>query len=619
MWDYYEKEWGRVAERVLGSPYVGKENRDRTLRALTRQMFGDDAKAIVTLQSASPKLFHTLALRMLDDPGKFRKATSIGAGSIFPTKLQPGRIIMGAGDEALGTMKVFNMGTEAHGITNAYGFQKIELFDTIVVGKGLGKITHKASGEWRFKLNKRYIDDAKAAGPVLVEIGEKSFLAVGKTADEQAKVLAGLKGIYNSQTPGTKALIDSWYEWSDIMYLDQMDIVIPRLFEAAGYTRPITSMLWDADKGLLSSLSRTFRASNDVSVFGKSAMVDEKLKVLRDRVDDFIGEKKIGAKAGGELKKFLTPKDVENSEGFVNYLDNYVTRITGDRAKTHRDLAGILSDERMKAFYTKNRALEAPENLSTNLGDIVSRRANAQARELMFYPTVSRIAEAAKVYPDNYREWVGHWVFRMLGQPSPVDAKLAGWLEGTYGRLEKVLGGTGVIDANRVMNMAYSINNLIYMGGLGFKPFSALRNFSQISLVPTDLGGMKDIRWLVKGISNAADPGTRAYIRSIGAIQEFAPELHMSAKALQFGRQLKVGSKSLVLPTATGLRDTAMWMFKMSDRWNRYVAGGSAAAKWDHYIGKMVLPGTGGRVNPKFMRKMNFKVGGGILQSILRI
>ena len=67
MWDYYEKEWGRVAEKVLGSPYVSKENRDRTLKALTRQMFGDDAKAIVTLQSASPKLFHTLATMALNN------------------------------------------------------------------------------------------------------------------------------------------------------------------------------------------------------------------------------------------------------------------------------------------------------------------------------------------------------------------------------------------------------------------------------------------------------------------------------------------------------------------------------------------------------------------------
>ena len=69
------------------------------------------------------------------------------------------------------------------------------------------------------------------------------------------------------------------------------------------------------------------------------------------------------------------------------------------------------------------------------------------------------------------------------------------------------------------MKLAYSINDAIYLGGIGFKPFSAMRNYFQPLLtVPADLGGLRGIEWLAKGYKRATSKQFRNYMKEIGAI-----------------------------------------------------------------------------------------------------
>jgi hypothetical protein len=59
------------------------------------------------------------------------------------------------------------------------------------------------------------------------------------------------------------------------------------------------------------------------------------------------------------------------------------------------------------------------------------------------------------------------------------------------------------------------------------------------------------------------------------------------------------------MPSSQSFRDAAMWMFKNTDVFNRYVTGGAALEKWDHWARKLMTPG--GKWNPNlFMRKMRF-------------
>jgi hypothetical protein len=117
-----------------------------------------------------------------------------------------------------------------------------------------------------------------------------------------------------------------------------------------------------------------------------------------------------------------------------------------------------------------------------------------------------------------------------------------------------------------------------------------MRNlFQPLITVPADLGGMKSYADLFHGIRRAGgDKATREYLQRIGIITEYAPEITVSPKALPFGKAFKFRGSFKTLPQSNSIRDTAMWMFRGSDRWNRYVTGGAAMNKWEKAFGKFV-------------------------------
>ena len=608
IWDHYRNQFTKEVNKIMGAPYMTKENRERTFKVLTENLIGESMSRAVTLESASPKLFANLALRMIDDPGKFVKMSSLGKGSLFPVKMRPVRVVFGAADEFFGTWKnVYQRGKNAFMNANAYGFEQVEKFSAILATKGLGALKKKASGDFRFKLGKGLKDDYFAAGEKIVEIGELSQAAAPEML---------LKKIYADQTPGVKKFIDAWYEWSDSLYLDQVKMVLPRLFKEAGANKSMMVALEremvKPQLGIISQLEKAFAPNQDLFTYGKAAIVREQFKRVEKLIDQGVAAKWITSDQGAALRATALMKGAGGGKktGFVDYLDNYVTRISQSHSFKNSAVAETLTKGNLRAFYTKPRTEPLGHDLTTNIGKLVESRARAQGKEIMFYPEIKKISDFAGKLPQDYQEYTAHWIFRMLGQPSPADIKLAKWMTGSYGRLERALfgPGKGVWDEHRVMNLSHNVNNLIYMGGLGFKPFSAMRNFFQpLLLVPTDLGGAKDFRWYLKGLAKATDPETRSYIRNeLKAIQEYAPELHLRAQAVPVGKRLVVGGKTLDLPDTQQIRDVSMWMFKMSDRFNRYVTGGASISKWDHWASTFINPKTG-LGNTQFINKMNIK------------
>jgi hypothetical protein len=145
----------------------------------------------------------------------------------------------------------------------------------------------------------------------------------------------------------------------------------------------------------------------------------------------------------------------------------------------------------------------------------------------------------------------------------------------------------------------------MYLGGIGFKPFSAMRNYIQyVLMTPAELGGIKDIVWLAPGIKKAMEPGHREYLRSIGAIAEYTPDITFNLEVSKYGRGF-----------LDKTRDFGMWMFKASDYHVRLMTGGAAVAKWDYYFARL---GKDGIIPNNKLDAFRSKIGFGMREPVVR-
>ena len=378
-------------------------------------------------------------------------------------------------------------------------------------------------------------------------------------------------------------IIETFYRWSDFMYGDFMKAKIPQLFRAAGLTErgsaAIRAEMESGGKALSSSITKIFSDSANLAYNHKFNYVDGVLKSLRDVVQKspgwFIDPKGEGVK---NLLKELTFRKPNAKRGFINYLDNYTPRLFGEAKGAQKIKTSKLVPEQMETGFVKSRTNEVAEGRVESLFDMIGARSRSQAKELYMYPHLPEIRAVAETLPPNLQSYVGHYMSRVLGLPSKVDQDVARAVNSVFGT---------VWDGRRVNNLAWRINDMIYMGGIGFKPFSASRNLLQVPLnVPADLGGIKDVYWLVKAMPRAMKRETFRELSTMGAITEYSPDILFRPVLTKLGP--KVLGKQL--PTGQGLRDASMFLFKMSDRWNRLWTGSAAMEKWDakfaqHMIG----------------------------------
>ena len=603
--EWLKKEWDAKVSQTMNIPQtLNDENRNRIIKYMGKQFFGEDVAKGLTLETMTPEYYANL-LKLLMDPANKATIASVsraGAGTFLPTMIQPARVIFGSGDELFGTNKIYKVGKEAYETFRASTFVAVTKLNQILHSKGLGKIKRTATGEARFKLDKAFRESYYKAGPAIKQLED---LIHGRAKKSE------LDAFYGSIDDTTRKFVDTYFQWKDQQYLAYFRAKLHQIVDESQVTGPGRSRFYDLldnDKdGVFKVLGEAFTPAADVSPYSKDLIVAMQRERIVRMANQLINEKHVM----GDVDRMLTRLEPflkkDNPGGLIGYLDDFVYTAAEKHARKNSLVQRELATKRVSTFFTTS---SKGETITPDFALLVESRARKQGLENYFYPTMDEILDVAKASPDSYREYTGHWFFRLLGKPSPVDDKMADWLTNSYGHIERILGlpSNGLWNAERVRNVAYSINNLVYMGGLGFKPFSALRNFIQpLITVPGDLGGAKDIRWFLKGVHRATDPKFREYIiKDLKAITEYAPELHIQARATMAGQKVSLAGKEFVLPDSQQFRDTAMWMFQMSDRWNRYISGGAAASKWDHIFEKTIKAG-GGLKNEEFIKKMNFK------------
>jgi len=525
--------------------------------------------------------------------------------------LKPARVVLGYGQKGLGTLKnVYDPVKAALGRMNKDYFNNSLLFAKMLEQRGAySSVKVKATGEFRgIKakwLTPKVQNEAYQVLRTMDDVTSK--LARVKTKEEVATLTEQLSRVANDTSPGAKVLIETWRAYSDHLYSEHVKLQIPRLFRKAGMTRVGQNqidMMMSGPKGLNYEIDQLFSTIAQKNPTEKINGMKTLLGKVRARLEGMEGAHPYFKAEGEELGKTLAILNKELSwkrDGFMRYLDNYTARVS-----KHEDTllmkwrGGLFKDQ--SAFHTKIRQVEKMKGEPVDFGQMIQARTMAHSKEHFLYDKLGEAVKYTEGLPPAWIEYVEGYFSGLLNLPSKSDYKLAQFFTKVVGAGERATsrignlmgkdwGGEGLWSEQRLVQLAYTINNLTYLGGLGFKPFSAARNlFQPLLTVPADLGGLKDIGKLAEGYRWAMNPKNRAYIRSIGAIAEYAPEIHLRPTFLRQGKVL-FGKE---MPTLEATRDVAMWMFKGTDRFNRYVTGGAANIKWDRLMRKF-----GGRVDPK--------------------
>jgi hypothetical protein len=436
-------------------------------------------------------------------------------------------------------------------------------------------------------------------------------LSMAASRAKDKATIAGLQAevgqVGKAMSPGARVIMETTRTYLDHLYAAHVKMQIPRLFGKAKLTRlgraKIDEMMASSG-GLNYSINRLFATKAGKNPTEKIAGMKELLGKVREKLV-FQGETHpYFIETGAELTKTLKVLNKGLSwekGGFMRYLDNYVARVS-----KHEDVllgkwrGGLFKDQ--GAFHTKLRQLEKARGAPVDFETMLQARTMAHSKEHFLYDKLGEVVKFTEGLPPAWIDYTESYLSGILGVPTKGDYQVAQFLTKTVGGLSRLMGtGEGLWNEHRVVQLAYTLNNLVYLGGLGFKPFSATRNlFQPLLTVPADLGGLKDLGSLTEGYRWAFNPKNRAYIRDIGAIAEYAPEIHLRPRILRLGKTLR----GREMPTLDSIRDAGMWMFKGSDRFNRYVTGGAAVTKWDRLVRKF-----GGEVKPQYVNKFSKKLG----------
>lgn len=601
-----ESFYRRQFEDILLKEVYQAKARPRTVelifKAHQKRVFPEAGE--LSFGDMTPHQMNNILLDMLEN-----KVTSwqIAHPSLMAS-LKPARVVFGLGERALGTLEgVYKPLKGALSRMNRNYFNHSLLFAKMMEQRGAYRaVKIKPSGEFTVKKAKWLTPAVQdEAYKILRELDNLAGQASRLTKLEAQELYGKMNEIGGKASGGAKLLIDIWRSYSDHLYSDYVKQQIPRVFRKAGMTELGQSQLdrmMTGPSGLNYKVDRLFSSLSNKNPTEKITGMKEILKEAKAKLGfegnthpyfDFT-KKRVGRRLEKEFKK-LNPREqtlfhIKEAEkalswrkgGFLRYLDNYTARISQNQNTLLQQLRDAFFKER-SAFFTKSRQLEKMKGEPVDFGTMIQARTMAHAKEVYLYDTLSEVINYAEALPPAWIKYVDGYVGGIMGSPTVSDELLARFFTRTYGGLERLMGGEGLWNEQRVVNLAYTLNNLAYLGGLGFKPFSAIRNlFQPLLTIPADMGGIKDLGRLVQGYRWALNPKNRAYIRQIGAIAEYAPEIHLRPRFL--GKGKVVFGKEL--PTVESTRDLAMWMFKGSDRFNRYVSGGAAHQKWDSVLSK---------------------------------
>jgi len=524
--------------------------------------------------------------------------------------LKPARVVFGYGERVLGAMNgIYKPTVASLARMNKNFFDNSLLFAKMLEQRGIGKVVIKKNGEFTLKR-------AKWASPkVFREVHEAMVkldglsMAAERATDKTmvAELQQEIAQAGKMMSPGAKVIMETTRGYLDHLYASHVKMQIPRVFGKAKLTRlgrAKTDEMLTGPGGLNYEVGRLFATKSGKNFTEKVAGMKKVLEKVREKLVFEGKTHPYFEETGEELAKTLERLEKEFSwgkDGFMRYHDNYVARVSKhEDALLKRWRGGLFKDQ--GAFHTKLRTLEKQRGAPVDFETMIQARTMAHSKEHFLYDKLTEVVNFTEGLPPAWIEYTESYLSGILGVPTIGDYKVAQFLTKTVGGLARVTKmGEGLWNETRVINFAYTINNLTYLGGLGFKPFSATRNlFQPLLTVPADLGGAKDLGSLVEGYRWAFNPKNRAYIQDIGAIAEYAPEIHMRPRIFRLGKTLQ----GRELPTLESVRDVGMWMFRGSDRFNRYVTGGAAVTKWDRLMSRF-----GGEVKPQNVAKFSKKLG----------
>ena len=273
---------------------------------------------------------------------------------------------------------------------------------------------------------------------------------------------------------------------------------------------------------------------------------------------------------------------------------------TGELLNRKRDaieLVDLYLDRVFKKIYLEGPVLAAQEHLEilkgkTTLAEALVREEVSKGNALVDEGQLVWVDEAAAENMnrllfvarqgkrvDAVTKFTQSWIQRLLGYPSQHDHALAATLRGVADRtgMTKVFAKAGVdLENDRfVMDMADFLTRLGYMGGLGLRPLSVLKNLTQNNSSIADIG----LSWWLKGIGSAGRKhtlpdgrvvGAFEYLRELGILREFAPEYYKNI--------------SMKESTMRRLGDIMLAGFQWADAVNRMGAYFGAKSKIEYFL-----------------------------------
>jgi len=603
---HYAAEWTKLMKKTFGVEYKA----ENIFKMQANKLFGEEAAAKMALGDADSKTFGYMIRDLLEEnPAKLMSKMDIGYGHWMPSITLPIRKALGLGNSTWGTYdKLYLPVKEIFTNVNKYGTLMTSKLHVLLATRGLGVIKGPGSAGV-LKLAKRTFSkrEWEAAGELVTKMDD----ALGRGMKQ-----VEIQGLLENAPTTVQKIAKSWFDFADDMYRDYTRKVIPMVFERIGLTergREGLELLMRGPEGIERHLDAGFSSSLNLAFDAKAKIIEGMLGKAKQSLKniDWFTDKPIKSLLKEEredlkkrilegLQEFL-PMKPGGKKGWASYLQNYTTRIYDKQFAQSAERTKDLVKSRRGGF-TKERTREfSEEGRITDLTRIAEARINMQAKELYAYRQLEPVIDHARTLPVKFRDYSEHFIARQLGEQSGADLAVAQFLTSTVGHLTRK-----VYDERSVANLAHIINDLVYMGGLGFKPASAIKNsFQTLLMVPADLGGLKDFFWLGHGYANAFKKATRDYVKAIGAIQEFAPDLYLRPRVIGFGGSFTARGKKFDLPSTQAMRDTALWMFKGVDRWNRYVTGGAAIKKWDYFAKKHLSDDLGRDAVKKFAKKLN--------------
>src|SRR5574343_65659 len=581
---HYTKQYRKVlAKEVLG---VKKYPENYDLNVLQKQMtarYGDDAagRGFEALTENDAVDFIT---DMLGKPRGYRTDfTSTTGGRWWPASTSPARFVLGSGEATWKTKSmVYDKAIKGLVAKSQAEFDNSLAFITKLQENKLGKVIFNKHDEFRFEPHPSFTaEESQKAYSILREIDNIR----GKTGLGEGEIERQVTALINQQKPETvtRRFIDAWFDFSDSLYGQYVIQKLPQIIRKSGDLTPFGHNSVDALMAkIIPDITKTF------STFA-SKKSTEKIQLMRTTLDGIKKLVEFDPKTGvhpwfksegnalkGKVDDLLNQLTLSNDKGkFIGYTDHYVPRISLDQDSLMQKWSQALVGQ--KGSFTRQRTSDHMIGQPVNLEQMIASRISAQAKDLHLFAVIDEIVKYGSKLPTHYAEYIEHYVSGILNRPSHMDHKVAGWLESTVGGIEQFMGKSGTWNARRVQDLGNTLVDLTYLSALGFKPFTALRNtFQTLITLPTDLGGApKDYLHFAKAYTRLwQDKKAVQYLKDIGIVTDYAPELKMRPMALPFGRSAKFQQ----------VRDAAMWMMKSSDRLNRFVAGASALNKWESGI-----------------------------------